>query len=244
MKEKSYVTELNMRRSRQREAGFEAPSISVLLAGRERELVSPMLSSLADAGRMTLLRQNGTNDQAAADLVVASPVYWPSLTAARGRAKDSHRQEPPVLLCLSAESLEGEELYEAASDFVVVPCAAAELAKRIERLALRRHPQAPVATRVIRVGEIALDTETYQVTVEDRAIPLAWTEFRLLRFLMENPGRIFKRGDLLNRVWGVEYLGGARTVDVHIRRLRHKLGPDGELYLRTVRNVGYGLEAP
>ena len=75
-----------------------------------------------------------------------------------------------------------------------------------------------------------------------RSAQLAWMEFRLLRFLMENPGRVHSREALLAEVWGEDYGGGSRTVDVHVRRLRHKLGR-AERQLRTVRNVGYGFEA-
>jgi DNA-binding response OmpR family regulator len=97
---------------------------------------------------------------------------------------------------------------------------------------------------VLRLGALALDPGSYQVTVDGRLVTLAWQEYQLLKFLMQNPGRVFSRQQLLAEVWGVQDYGGTRTVDVHIRRLRFKLGEVGEDLFRTVKNVGYGLVAP
>jgi DNA-binding response OmpR family regulator len=80
--------------------------------------------------------------------------------------------------------------------------------------------------------------------MEGRRVDLAWMEFQLLKFLMQNPGRVFAREQLLAKVWGVDSIGGTRTVDVHIRRLRSKLGVHGDKYFRTVKNVGYGMVCP
>ncbi len=146
---------------------------------------------------------------------------------------------PPVLLCLDHGSLETDDLYEYADDLLLVPCAAAEVEKRLRRLVLGR-PQDP-QPHLIRRGKITLDTRIYEVRVDNKRVDLAWMEFQLLKFLMENPGRIFTRDELLSSVWGVNTLGGTRTVDVHIRRLRQKLGLRSDAYIRTVSNVGYGL---
>jgi len=149
---------------------------------------------------------------------------------------------PPVLLCIDHESLETEELYDYADDFLLVPCSAAEMEKRLSRLV--RSKQTELPRHLIRLGEITLNTRSYEVRIEGIRVELAWMEFQLLKFLMENPGRIFTRDELLASVWSVNSFGGTRTVDVHIRRLRQKLGLHGNTYIRTVSNVGYGLVDP
>ena len=106
--------------------------------------------------------------------------------------------------------------------------------------ALRRRYRG-LPRHLLRLGKITLDTRIYQVRVEGSRVELAWMEFQLLKFLMENPSRIFTRDELLANVWSVDSFGGTRTVDVHIRRLRQKLGPRGNTCIRTVANVGYGL---
>ncbi len=129
-----------------------------------------------------------------------------------------------------------------ADDFVVVPCEASELELRLARLAARF--PGPERSPWLRIGPAALNRETFQVQKNGRPVQLAWMEFRLLRYLMEHPGRVFSRVQLLNEVWETNALDGTRTVDVHIRRLRHKLGLTGEGFLRTVKNVGYGIFEP
>jgi DNA-binding response OmpR family regulator len=96
---------------------------------------------------------------------------------------------------------------------------------------------------VLRVGPVALNTDSYQVLVEGRVLDLTFPEFELLRFLMQAPGRVFTRSDLLQKVWGYNFYGGTRTVDVHVRRLRAKLGPEHEGLIGTVRGVGYRAQA-
>jgi DNA-binding response OmpR family regulator len=92
---------------------------------------------------------------------------------------------------------------------------------------------------VISYGPLALNLETYQAVVEKKPLDLTYMEYELLRFLVQNPGKVFTRDTLLTRVWGYEYFGGARTVDVHIRRLRAKLGEEHAGLIETVRSVGY-----
>jgi DNA-binding response OmpR family regulator len=86
---------------------------------------------------------------------------------------------------------------------------------------------------------VAINVETYQVTTGGRVLDLTFKEFELLRFLAEHPGRVFSRAKLLQEVWGYDFYGGTRTVDVHVRRLRSKLGPEHEQLIETVRGVGY-----
>jgi DNA-binding response OmpR family regulator len=91
----------------------------------------------------------------------------------------------------------------------------------------------------IRSGEVSIDEATYTARVHGRVLDLTYKEFELLKFLAQHPGRVFTRAQLLQEVWGYDYYGGTRTVDVHVRRLRAKLGPEYETLIGTVRNVGY-----
>lgn len=91
----------------------------------------------------------------------------------------------------------------------------------------------------IRTGEVSIDENSYTARVKGRALDLTFKEFELLKFLAQHPGRVFTRAQLLQEIWGYDYFGGTRTVDVHIRRLRSKLGPEHEAIIGTVRNVGY-----
>ncbi len=91
----------------------------------------------------------------------------------------------------------------------------------------------------IRSGDVVIDEKTYTAKVRGRALDLTFKEFELLKYLAQHPGRVFTRSQLLQEIWGYDYFGGTRTVDVHIRRLRSKLGPEFEAVIGTVRNVGY-----
>jgi DNA-binding response OmpR family regulator len=91
----------------------------------------------------------------------------------------------------------------------------------------------------IRSGEVVIDEDSYNAKIKGRTLDLTFKEFELLKYLAQHPGRVFSRSQLLQEIWGYDYFGGTRTVDVHIRRLRSKLGPEFESVIDTVRNVGY-----
>lgn len=126
-------------------------------------------------------------------------------------------------------------------DFLVLPASAHELARRIERALWRRH--GVDSENFVHCGALTLDLSNYRVTVGGEALVMTFKEYELLRFLAMNAGRVFTREQLLNRVWGYDYFGGARTVDVHIRRIRSKIEIHGHAFIETVRNVGYRLVA-
>ncbi len=126
-------------------------------------------------------------------------------------------------------------------DFLALPPNAAELVKRIERALWRRH--GVDSENFVHCGSLTLDLSNYRVTVGGEALVMTFKEYELLRFLAMNAGRVFTREQLLNRVWGYDYFGGARTVDVHIRRIRSKIEIHGHSFIETVRNVGYRLVA-
>ena len=100
------------------------------------------------------------------------------------------------------------------------------------------------SSREIRTGEVVIDENSYTAKIKGRSLDLTFKEFELIKFLAQHPGRVFTRAQLLQEIWGYDYFGGTRTVDVHIRRLRSKLGPEHEAIVGTVRNVGYRFTLP
>jgi two-component system alkaline phosphatase synthesis response regulator PhoP len=126
-------------------------------------------------------------------------------------------------------------------DFVMLTAPPEELARRIERALWRKH--GVDSENFVRCGALTLDLSNYRVTVDNEPLVMTFKEYELLRFLAMNAGRVFTREQLLNRVWGYDYFGGARTVDVHIRRIRAKIEIHGHAFIETVRNVGYRLVA-
>ena len=94
-------------------------------------------------------------------------------------------------------------------------------------------------SEVIKCGDLVIDIAKYEVSINGKLIELTFREYELLRFLASNPGRVFTRDALLNKVWGYDYYGGDRTVDVHIRRLRSKIEDSSHTFIETIRNIGY-----
>ena len=147
-----------------------------------------------------------------------------------------------VLIVLVAEEIADRVTVDLpVDDFAFLPTSAAELARRIERALWRRH--GIDSENFVHCGALGLDLSNYRVTVANEPVVMTFKEYELLRFLAMNTGRVFTREQLLNRVWGYDYFGGARTVDVHIRRIRAKIEIHGHSFIETVRNVGYRLVA-
>lgn len=149
----------------------------------------------------------------------------------------------PLLLVLTEGGMAAVSSSWAADDIVWESAGPAEVEARI-RLALTRLTAADEDTpSEIQASGIVIDEESYTARVHGTALNLTYKEFELLKYLAQHPGRVFTRAQLLNEVWGYDYYGGTRTVDVHIRRLRAKLGSEYENLISTVRNVGYRLTA-
>jgi DNA-binding response OmpR family regulator len=147
----------------------------------------------------------------------------------------------PVVVVVARSDLERFTWHEVAEDYVHSGASASELKVRVAMLE-RRSGGAGEAT--LRLGSLSMNTDTYQVVVGGRILDFTYKEFELLRFLIQHPGRVFTRIDLLQEVWGYNFYGGTRTVDVHVRRLRAKLGPEHEGLIQTVRGVGYRAIEP
>ena len=147
----------------------------------------------------------------------------------------------PVLLVLTEGGLAVVAADWGADDVILTTAGPAEVEARL-RLAVGRlagsRDTAPDA-HVIRSGGLTIDDVTYTARLDGEQLDLTYKEFELVKFLAQHPGRVFTRQQLLQEVWGYDYFGGTRTVDVHIRRLRAKFGPEHEMLIGTVRNVGY-----
>jgi len=148
--------------------------------------------------------------------------------------------ELPVVVTLETEHLTGAEEFADADELIIGPFSPEELKVRVARA--RREVNRVQAGEIVRAGSLELNLATYQASVAGRPVSFAYKEYELLRFLMTHPNRVFSRQALLSRVWGYDYYGGARTVDVHVRRVRAKLGQEHAARLKTIRSVGYRFE--
>ncbi|MCZ6457593.1 MAG: response regulator transcription factor [Actinobacteria bacterium] len=140
----------------------------------------------------------------------------------------------PILLIAAPEQMTLLESTVGVTDFVVTPVGPVEF-----RLRLHRLHRSESSDEVLLFKDLVLNPLNYQAALADEPMDLTFMEYELLRFLMGNQGRVWSRQQLLSKVWGYEYYGGARTVDVHIRRLRAKLGEERASWITTVRSVGY-----
>ena len=146
---------------------------------------------------------------------------------------------PPIIVVLDHVGVLSFGVEWGADDFVLADASSDEISTRIA-LAVRRAGRGEEPT-VVKVGDLTVNPDNYQVYVRGRPLDLTYKEFELLKFLAQRPGRVCDRDLLLREVWGYDYYGGTRTVDVHVRRLRAKLGPEHETLIETIRNVGYRL---
>ena len=163
---------------------------------------------------------------------------WAFIRAFRKNAASATSTSTRLLVLISGAQIADldlrDELYD---DFCLLPVHPAELEARVRHLLWRTgaEPQPDI----VEYKELLLNVATYQASIGGRPLDLTYMEYELLKFLSQNPGKVFTREVLLNRVWGYEYYGGARTVDVHVRRLRAKLGEEHASMIETVRSVGY-----
>lgn len=197
--------------------------------------VSP---AVASTGRLNEITAMEPSDGFAGAVINAAAFPFTEAMNLCRQLRARPRGVGPIILLLDHYQLDEltfrENLFD---DFVVGPFDVSELATRL-RHRLRRAGNETVAPRVEH-GGLSMNLETYQASIAGRVMDLTYMEYELLRFLATNPNRVFTRETLLSRVWGYEYYGGARTVDVHVRRLRAKLGEEHAHLIQTVRSVGY-----
>ena len=146
-------------------------------------------------------------------------------------------KELPLILLVTEDQLGRIDFGWGIEDYLTLPVSAKRLAERLHFLVWKLHRVA--LKNGFSLGGLVIDFERYEVHVKGEPMDLTYKEFELLKFLATHPGKAFTREVLLDKVWGYDYYGGTRTVDVHIRRLRAKIEAGGATYIETIRNVGY-----
>jgi DNA-binding response OmpR family regulator len=143
----------------------------------------------------------------------------------------------PLIAIVSREKLNGLDSSTSIDDFVIAPWETTEVIARIKRIL--RQKESIDSEEMLRCNDLVIDLSKYEVSLGGKPIILTFKEYQLLKFLASNRGKVFTREALLNKVWGWDYYGGDRTVDVHIRRLRSKIEDKEHSFIETIRNIGY-----
>jgi DNA-binding response OmpR family regulator len=154
-----------------------------------------------------------------------------------GTLLDANREPIPVIGIAGQDQIAAFEPIRDLDDYVRARSAPDDLLVRVRRLLWKK--QGVDSRNVLKCGALVMDLGNYTVQVSGRSVELTYKEYELLRFLATNRERVFSREILLNKVWGYDFYGGARTVDVHVRRLRSKIEDRHHTFIETVRNVGY-----
>jgi DNA-binding response OmpR family regulator len=199
----------------------------------DAEQLLPVLALLPHEIRMIAAESDSLTEAVEADLVVLDGRADLSNARTISQLFGSTGGAIPILLVVAESGFAAVNSTWGVSDVVLDTATFAEFDARV-RLLLHR----PETEGLIQVGSVFIDDQAYIATINGELLDLTFTEFELFKYLAQHPGRVFSREHLLTEVWGYDYFGGARTVDVHVRRLRAKLGPEYEALIGTVRNVG------
>ena len=224
----------------------------ILIVEDEEALSDPLAFLLGREGFQTIVVDNGLDalpvfDREGADLVLLD-VMLPGMSGMEVCRKLREVSSVPIIMLTAKDSeldkVLGLEL--GADDYVTKPYSARELIARIRAVLRHRSAETDSATEsVLQGGPVRMDIDRHVVTVNGEEISMPLKEFELLEILLRNVGRVMTRGQLIERVWGADYVGDTKTLDVHIKRLRSKIEPDSSApqYVVTVRGLGYKFEA-
>ena len=224
----------------------------ILIVEDEEALSDPLAFLLGREGFQTIVVDNGLDalpvfDREGADLVLLD-VMLTGMSGMEVCRKLREVSSVPIIMLTAKDSeldkVLGLEL--GADDYVTKPYSARELIARIRAVLRRRSAETDSATEsVLQGGPVRMDIDRHVVTVNGEEISMPLKEFELLEILLRNVGRVMTRGQLIERVWGADYVGDTKTLDVHIKRLRSKIEPDSSApqYVVTVRGLGYKFEA-
>jgi DNA-binding response OmpR family regulator len=216
---------------------------NVVIIASENERAGELSSELAHKGFSCWVASAGEGamekvTKRAPHLVLAAIDYLPADSEVWHLLHRIKREmHLPVIALISREMLDSLDSAASVDDFVIEPWDTNEVAKRA-KLTLQRTNNID-SKELIKRGDLVIDLAKCEVTIDDRLVMLTFKEYELLNFLASNKGRVFTRDALLNKVWGYDYFGGDRTVDVHIRRLRSKIEDSTHTFIETVRNIGY-----
>lgn len=200
----------------------------------------PALEFLDHVLALAPLSPEGLRATADADVVVVDATADLAAASQTCRAAAASDLDRPVLVVVDDGGLAALKSTWGFDDWLLPRASPAEVETRLRLLGERSRARG--AGRSSSIGELSIDENTYVVRLRGRPLDLTYREFELLKYLAANPSRVFTRSHLLSEVWGYDYYGGTRTIDVHIRRLRAKLGPEHEALIGTVRGVGYKLD--
>ena len=217
----------------------------LLTADPNPDSVLPSLSLLAHTVRCAPSEVSSLLDAGAADVALVDARH--DLAAARGlcRLLGSTGAPVPVVAVVNEGGLVAVNTDWGIDDILLPGTGPAEIDARLRLLVGRRGGLAnQESLGNVSLGELVIDEGTYTARLRGRPLDLTYKEFELLKYLAQHAGRVFTRAQLLQEVWGYDFFGGTRTVDVHVRRLRAKLGPEHEALIGTVRNVGYKAVRP
>ncbi|MFA5093896.1 MAG: response regulator transcription factor [Candidatus Omnitrophota bacterium] len=166
-----------------------------------------------------------------------SPKVFDAQSAYRAFKKDRFLKETLLFAVLPADGIQVLDNIPAIGDFIFEPFNPSELVTRMKVLLKKAIPTD--SEDMIKAGDLIIDVSRYEVTLSGSKLELTFKEYELLKFLASNKGRVYSRDQLLDKIWGYDYYGGTRTVDVHIRRLRSKIEDRRHTFIETVRNIGY-----
>jgi len=214
----------------------------VLIVSDRPEELSPIAGGLEAGGHRTGVAGSDEIRRDGPDPDVAIVDAVKDLSRARDvcRALRTRNERLPVIAIIAPEAFDAIGPDWGVDTFIADGAGVPEL---LARLRLTLGSQLLESSGTVRVGDLSIDPETYQVRIKGRPLDLTYKEFQLLFYLAQKPGRVYTRQQLLQEVWGYDFFGGTRTVDVHIRRLRAKLGAEHEGMIVTIRNVGYKMES-
>jgi len=207
--------------------------------------VLPALGLLSHRVRVLPVEPSALVDAPDSDVVVLDARRDLALARTTCRLLRATGLNVPLLLVLTEGGLTALTAEWGADDMVLEHASPAEVEARI-RLVMESSAREDLdsSPQEISSGELTIDAGGYTARLRGRPLDLTYKEFELLKYLVQHPGRVFTRAQLLQEVWGYDYYGGTRTVDVHVRRLRAKLGLEHEVLIGTVRNVGYRFDPP
>ncbi len=211
---------------------------TILIVAKADKLVNELDSQLRREGFACSVTTNGENlseefAEHPPDLALVGIDAYPTIREQRTKQKTYL----PVIALVSRERLTSLDNNPDIDDFVLVPYDPEEVVLRVKRLLQKNRPESN--GELIKCGDLVIDQAKCEIAIAGHPIVLTFKEYELVKFLASNQGRVFNRETLLNKIWGYDYYGGDRTVDVHIRRLRSKIEDSSHTFIETVRNVGY-----
>lgn len=220
------------------------PMWRVTFVGQDREKMEPFARELSGEGYRTVVcppeeAPTALADGPQPDALVVDATSTNGATGLPGLLQDvCGAVDTPTIVLIGENQVSAYEPPQDVADFLVLPAGAAELAARVRQLLQRRHAHLEGNNKLC-CGNLVINLASREVFLAGQSVTLAYKEYELLRFLLSNRDMVCTRETLLSNVWGYDFYGGTRTVDVHIRRLRSKIEGPGHAFIETVRNVGY-----